>query len=230
MSQLLTYKYANITKSSSPIAYKSGGYYQRYLTVNGQDLANTGIDCETCLFYLEVSGGDIKRSEEISNRLNQGLTDINPEMINELSAIIPRGRYFVSLLKIYPRIKKNNEDKEYYKVGSRTFRNVKKIEEYLAPIQKIDALNSDRINEYVASLHAGKMPIALSLSFLDLKRPLNEVYYEETSLFSHFLIDGHHKVHASYLAKKPILLLSFLSIDYSFSKLDDMKRVLNELK
>ncbi|MCM3142322.1 hypothetical protein [Brevibacillus sp. MER 51] len=68
MSKLLSYKEIRISSSTSPIAYKQAGYRQRFLTIEGKEIANTGIDCETCLFYADVSGMDMKSATKISNR------------------------------------------------------------------------------------------------------------------------------------------------------------------
>ncbi|WP_254495257.1 hypothetical protein [Brevibacillus sp. RS1.1] len=68
MSKLLSYKEIHIRSSTSPIAYKQAGYRQRFLTIEGKEIANTGIDCETCLFYASASGMDMKSATKISNK------------------------------------------------------------------------------------------------------------------------------------------------------------------
>lgn len=58
-------------------------------------------------------------------------------------------------------------------------------------------------------------PTALSISFLDIKYLLN--HFDEVWVYSHFLLDGHHKMFAANKAKKAMTLLSFLSMDESFA-------------
>ncbi|WP_157128149.1 hypothetical protein [Brevibacillus parabrevis] len=49
MTQMVSYinDFA-IRDSTLPIEDKRAGYHQRYLTIKGEEIANTGIDCETC--------------------------------------------------------------------------------------------------------------------------------------------------------------------------------------
>ncbi|UED72818.1 hypothetical protein [Brevibacillus sp. DP1.3A] len=91
MSKLLSYKEISIRSSTSPIEYKRAGYRQRYLTIEGKDIANTGIDCETCLFYAIASGMDMKNSTKISNKLNQGIITLDQDFMSDLSCLIPNG-------------------------------------------------------------------------------------------------------------------------------------------
>ncbi|MFC8686208.1 hypothetical protein [Brevibacillus porteri] len=104
---------------------------------------------------------------------------------------------------------------EYYKAGLRNISSLKKIEEYIVPIQSSESLNLKAVNEYIESMNVKETPTALSISFLDIKYPLN--HYDEIWVYSHFLLDGHHKMYAANKAKKAITLLSFLSIDESFA-------------
>ncbi|WP_409178552.1 hypothetical protein [Brevibacillus fortis] len=104
---------------------------------------------------------------------------------------------------------------EYYKAGLRNISSMKKIEEYIVPIQSSESLNHVAINDYVERVNVEETPTALSISFLDIKYPLN--HFDEIWVYSHFLLDGHHKMFAADKAQKPITLLSFLSIDESFA-------------
>ncbi|WP_409178551.1 hypothetical protein [Brevibacillus fortis] len=50
MSKLLSYKEIRISSSTSPIEYKQAGYRQRYLTIEGKEIANTGIIVKPVFF------------------------------------------------------------------------------------------------------------------------------------------------------------------------------------
>ncbi|MBY0051605.1 hypothetical protein [Brevibacillus agri] len=65
-------------------------------------------------------------------------------------------------------------------------------------------------------IDSNETPTALGISFLDIKRPLHDKK-EEVWIYSHFLLDGHHKMFAAAEAKKAIGLLAFLSLDESFA-------------
>ncbi|MGF9904916.1 hypothetical protein [Brevibacillus porteri] len=215
MSKLLSYKEIRISSSTSPIEYKQAGYRQRYLAIEGKEIANTGIDCETCLFYAEASGMDMKNATKISNKLNQGIHTLDQDFMSDLSCLIPNGHYIATLLKVYPRVKREAYGTEYYKAGLRNISSMKKMEEYIVPIQSSESLNPIALNDYIERVNVEETPTALSISFLDIKYPLN--HFDEIWVYSHFLLDGHHKMFAADKAQKPITLLSFLSIDESFA-------------
>ncbi|MCC8435935.1 hypothetical protein HP567_015430 [Brevibacillus sp. M2.1A] len=227
MSKLLSYKEIRISSSTSPIAYKQAGYRQRFLTIEGKEIANTGIDCETCLFYADVSGMDMKSPTKISNKLNQGINTLDEDFMSDLSCLIPNGHYIATLLKVYPRMKREAYGTEYYKAGLRNISSMKKIEEYIVPIQSSESLNHVAINDYVERVNVEETPTALSISFLDIKYPLN--HFDEIGVYSHFLLDGHHKMFAANKAKKAITLLSYLSIDESFANKEQLGNIFQVL-
>ncbi|MGK5508151.1 hypothetical protein [Brevibacillus formosus] len=227
MSKLLSYKEIHIRSSTSPIEYKRADYRQRYLAIEGKEIANTGIDCETCLFYADVSGMDMKTTTKISNKLNQGINTLDQDFMSDLSCLIPNGHYIATLLKVYPRMKRQAVGTEYYKAGLRNISSMKKVEEYIVPIQSSESLNHVAINDYIERVNVDEIPSALSISFLDIKYPLN--HFDEIWVYSHFLLDGHHKMFAADKAQKAITLLSFLSIDESFANKEQLEKLFQVL-
>ncbi|EJL28694.1 hypothetical protein [Brevibacillus sp. BC25] len=227
MSKLLSCKEISIHSSTSPIEYKRAGYRQRFLTIEGKEIANTGIDCETCLFYADSSGMDMKNATRISNKLNQGINTLDQDFMSDLSCLIPNGHYIATLLKVYPRMKREAYGTEYYKAGLRNISSLKKIEEYIVPIQPSESLNPIAINDYKDRVNVKETPTALSISFLDIKYPLN--HYDEVWVYSHFLLDGHHKMFAADKAQKAVTLLSFLSIEESFANKEHLEKLFQVL-
>ncbi len=219
-----------ISDSTSPIEYKRAGYHQRYLTINGEEIANTGIDCETCLFYVEVSGAEWKNPRGISANLNNGLTELNHDFVSELSCIVPNGQYVVALFKAYPRLKRQADGSEYYQIGSRRVGSGKKIEEYIVPIQPSGSLDQSVIEKYMKTGKGNVNPTAVCVSFLDTKFPLNDIHFDELWLHTHYLLDGHHKMFAAAHAKMPVSMLSFLSIDESFASRAQIDKLIQALR
>ncbi|CAI8847247.1 hypothetical protein EMIT07CA2_20193 [Brevibacillus sp. IT-7CA2] len=160
MSKLLSYKESRFSSSTSPIEFKQAGYRQRYLAIEGKEVANTGIDCETCLFYADVSGMDMKNSTKISNKLNQGINTLDQDFMSDLSCLIPNGHYIATLLKEYPRVKREAYGTEYYKAGLRNISSLKKIEEYIVPIQPSESLYPIAINGYKDRVNVKETPTA----------------------------------------------------------------------
>ncbi|WP_134684378.1 hypothetical protein [Brevibacillus migulae] len=231
MSKLLLSKSINISSSSSSLGISEADYYQRYLTIDGHKIASTGIFCETCLFLFEILGEPKCNSYSISNLLNQGESNISDSLVTELTAIFPNGRFSVLLLKVYPRFKKqSNVRGEYYRIGSREIGFSKKIVEYIVPFQKGETLDESTVNDYMKELEMGLVPTALAISFLDIKYPQNDFIYVERWEMSHYLLDGHHKMLAAAKAKRPITLISFLSLDRSYSDQNHIEKLLKVLK
>ncbi|UED72817.1 hypothetical protein [Brevibacillus sp. DP1.3A] len=122
-------------------------------------------------------------------------------------------------------MKREAHGTEFYKAGKRNISSLKKIEEYIVPIQPSESLNPIAINDYKDNVK--ETPTALSISFLDIKYPLN--HYDEIWVYSHFLLDGHHKMFAADKAHKAISLLSFLSIEESFANMEQLEKLFQVL-
>nr|MCW2727147.1 hypothetical protein [Aeromicrobium sp.] len=71
---------------------------------------------------------------------------------------------------------------------------------------------------YAEKLTTSATPTAVAVSTLDVCQPAMDTastdYYAHWGL-SHFLLDGHHKMHAAADSGRPIRLLSLLSLDGS---------------
>lgn len=148
----------------------------------------------------------------------------NQQSLQDLACVLLLG---ADHMKVYPRMKREAVGSEYYKAGLRNISSMKKIEEYKVPIQSSESLNHVAINDYVERVNVEETPTALSISFLDIKYPLND--FDEIWVYSHFLLDGHHKMFAADKAQKAITLLSFLSIDESFANKEQLEKLFQVL-
>lgn len=87
--------------------------------------------------------------------------------------------------------------------------------EFIIPITNPDLLDHERVVFYRDRFVAGAESTALSISVLDIKGPATwegDPAVNEHWCLAHYLLDGHHKIHAASLARKPITLLSFLDV------------------
>lgn len=72
-----------------------------------------------------------------------------------------------------------------------------------------------RVAHFADSLRHSDRPTAVAVSLLDIAQPANTEgpdYYAHWNL-THFLLDGHHNVHAAAQIGRPLQLLSLLSVD-----------------
>jgi hypothetical protein len=86
------------------------------------------------------------------------------------------------------------------------------------------------VSDYVRRLESGDTPRAVSISLLDVKGPADwEAKIDPTEhwIFSHYLIDGHHKVCAAHQAGRPIRLLNFVSCTKGISTREQTQEALS---
>jgi hypothetical protein len=89
--------------------------------------------------------------------------------------------------------------------------------ELVLPIFSDRDLSSRTVREYQRSITNGEQPTALAISLvqqrLRMEGPGGEVPTDVCLI--HFLLDGHHKIKAAAKIRRPIKLLSFLSLNES---------------
>ena len=95
-------------------------------------------------------------------------------------------------------------------------------------------LDQKTLAEYEVSYSRNVMPTAVSISVLDVKEPVQWDGPKDIRshwCLAHYLIDGHHKVYAAVEEKKPLTLISFLSVSEGVSsaeEIDELVAVLSD--
>jgi hypothetical protein len=87
--------------------------------------------------------------------------------------------------------------------------------EFIIPFTNHRLLDHETVEFYRDRFVGGAESTALSISVLDIKGPATwegKPVVNEHWCLAHYLLDGHHKIHAASLARKPITLLSFLDV------------------
>lgn len=251
-------KYAN-EKTTSVISFETSGggdweLWDRYISIEGKRAYHIGNVCETCEFFFERLEGANKNisPQELSNKFYNGLVNIKSSFLDKISEIIPSGNYMVALIEIKPRLVQIGSDADYFSKEQvecwgidsfwglphyprvKYYRGTDKILdfsqelfEFIAPMKPENWLNIDAVDKYRKVIRGGNKPTALSISILDIKAQ----YDKELShwCMTHYLIDGHHKVYASFLEDKPITLLSFISLEQGVSTSKDIEELLVNL-
>ncbi len=249
---LLDKSETNITGSSSIIGFTTEGgarwkVWDRYLTIDGKKAFHIGNICGTCSFFFERMEGANQsvNADEVIDKLNGGLTHLDPSVVNALTQIIPDGRYKILLQLVQPHLVKPGEKSdyfageqvalwgidgfwgmphspktEYYRLKTKQMTDGRGLFEFLVPTFPHNWLDQNRLSEYLTALQDDARPTAVALSILDIKSPAD---WEEgvpiTShwCLAHYLIDGHHKVYAAAMENKPLTLVSFLAINQGVS-------------
>lgn len=227
----------------------------RYLTIDGTPAFQIGYSCGTCGLVLRRQHsvpGETLSVHAVRDRLNAGLDDLDPQVIEAFSAQLPIGEYLVLLLEVAPRLVHpgtaddyfavgtgegavcwRNEEFEYsiepantpyYRLGKRAFGSGDELFEFGVPMTNPTGLDHDTVGHYADddSVH----PTAVALGLLDVEGPWFRSI-EHWGLF-HFLLDGHHKMLAAATADRPLRLLSFVAAAHSLAT-DEQLLGLSEL-
>lgn len=255
----------NISNSKSILSFETMGggswdVWDRYLAVEGKNAFHIGNVCGTSDFFFEktdLSNRSISPNK-VANELNEGINQLNQDVINTLGLIFPNGKYQVMLLEISPSLVFPGEKSdyfsheqvelwgidglsgvphspktEYYRLATENLNNKVGFYEFLIPLFPYDSLDKDRVEFYRKLIRNGAKPTAVGISVYDIKEPADwegDKAITSHHCLAHYLIDGHHKVYASVLENKPITLVSFLATEQGASSENDVKELLHGYK
>jgi hypothetical protein len=242
MSLLLDTLHGNFGGPTSPLGFETSGddswpVWNRYLTLNGKRAYEVGNVCSTCAFFFERLGGangSIDPGPGRVEQLAQGLTALDPALINHLGAMMPPRDYSVSLLNLSPQAVTLGspgdyfvtEQQEtwgangfwnlphypkvpYYRLPERRLSPTRRLFEFVIPMYPRSWLKTDRLDEYRRALASNRKPTAVAVSLLDIKQPHDSP--DEHWCLAHYIVDGHHKIEAASLEGQSLSLLSFLA-------------------
>lgn len=213
------------------------------------------LGCGTCQFLFQRLEGanDTLSIPALTQRLTEGLQDLDDDVIRDFSMLLPRGDYLPLLLSIEPQMRLPSGPGDYFAeeqiatwgVDSfwglpeyprtayyRTFETPVTQEahlfEFVVPMLPPAWSDKTTVAEYAARLSESSSPTAVAVSTLDVCQPATDThsqdYYEHWGL-THFLLDGHHKMRAAAETGRPLRLLSLLSLEASLSSPQQIARV-----
>jgi len=228
--------------------------WDRFLTVDGKKVYHLGNICQTCQFLFErLDGANTSVNiESAVDALAAGVRTIADPVVAELAAGLPKDDYLVCLSEATPQLVVPGQPDDYfvneqvalwginqfwnlphdprvpyYRAGEMNLGNGKKLFHFVIPMFPENWLDKKVVSEYVQRFEAGDSPTAVSISLLDIKGPATwqgEIDPTEHWVFSHFLVDGHHKVCAAREARRPVRLLNFISCTRGISTPDEIEQ------
>jgi hypothetical protein len=198
--------------------------------------------CDTCQFLFERAEGASQTLSvsSLADRLTQGLSGLEPDIIDRFGELLPQGDYLPLLVRIEPRLVFPGKAGDYFSeeqvdtwgINSfwglpeyprtpyyRTFDvvvgNDGHFFEFAVPMVPPFYNDPDRVIEYRERLRASSQPTVVALSILEVRAPAvappTSLYYKHWTL-AHFVLDGHHKLQAAAETSRPLQLLSLLSL------------------
>jgi hypothetical protein len=227
---------------------------RRVLSLDEEPAYNLSFWCGTCPFLFErLEGANHTLSmDELQVRLNEGLDEVEHDVLQRFGALLPHGRYLPLLLEVTPRLVQPGKDGDYFSEEHlatwgisdfwglpeyphtayyRTFETPVDDEshlfEFVVPMLPPAWDDQERVAEHVGRLAGSSRPTAVAVSTLDVCQPAMDRgtdYYRHWCL-THFLLDGHHKMHAAAASGKALRLLSLLSVEGSLAADQDVAAI-----
>jgi hypothetical protein len=233
--------------------------FDRYLTIGGERAYHMGNICGTCDFVFErLKGANQKVSPAaIGDGLRRGVHSLADELVATVAGVLPRGAYRPTLLEVTPMLVQpggpadyftheqvelfgidtfwslpHDPRTEYYRDASPALGHGRQLFEFVVPMVPSSWLRAEAVAEYEDDLNSSEQPTAFALSVLDVKGPANwqgDPPVTEHWCLVHYLLDGHHKMHAAARTRRPVTLLSFLATGESIAtsaQIEDALRAL----
>ncbi len=228
---------------------------RRLMFLDGAPAYELSFPCGTCQFLFRRMEGsnDTLPVEELRERLAVGLEELDEHVVTSFGQLLERGTYLPLLLTVQPRLVAPAQPGDYFAeeqlstwgVDSfwglpeyprtayyRTFEtNVSgegHLYEFLVPMLPPAWDDRTRVADYVERLADSSASTAVAVTTLDIcapaVAPAGSDWHEHWGL-THFLLDGHHKVHAAAAAERPVRLLSLLSVESSLAAPEQVARL-----
>jgi hypothetical protein len=193
---------------------------------------------------------------ETAEALRKGVASLSNPVVETVGAGLPQEEYLAFLGEatvrlVYPsgegdyfseeQIALWGEDKfwclphdpriPYFRAGESEIGESRVLFNFVVPMYPTKWLTFKAPSEFERGLRDAGTGTALALSILDVRSPADWVGGEapdpvEHWCFTHYLIDGHHKLHAASEAGKPLSILSFVALGHSASSRDEIKQAI----
>ena len=219
---------------------------RRVLAVDGEPAFELSSWCGTCpvLFRRQQGATQTLAQAALTDRLTAGLDALDDDVLDTVGSLLPPGSYLPLLLTVTPRLTRPVEDGDYFageQVATwgidafwglpenprtpyyRTFEtavdDAAHLYEFVVPMVPPSWDDPATVAAHAGRLATSDRPTAVAVATLDVMRPAmdhGEDPYAHWGL-THFLLDGHHKVHAAAETGRALRLLSLVSVGDSLA-------------
>lgn len=177
---------------------------------------------------------------------------MDEKVIDRFATLLPRGSYLPLLLSVTPRlihpVKEGDYFAEeqvatwgingfwglpeyphtaYYRTFDTRVDDESHLFEFVVPMLPPASNDRETVAQHIARLETSARPTAVAVSTLDVCQPAMDYgtdYYSHWGL-THFLLDGHHKMHAAAASGQSLRLLSLLSVEGSLAAAEQVAAV-----
>jgi hypothetical protein len=201
--------------------------------------------------------GAIAGPEALGTRLRAGVDRLDEELLALVRPILPADNYTALLLEIAPALVTPGSAGDYfhnelpalwgidtfsglphhpriayYRTPTVSLPDHAAFFEFLVPLTPPSWLDADVVASHADALRAGVRPTALALTVLDVKQPADWDGDPEVTAhwcLAHYLLDGHHRVHAAAATAVPTRLLAFVPLGQSGASDEHLARLVDVL-
>lgn len=228
---------------------------RRLLFLDGAPAFELSFWCGTCqfLFKREPGANETVSLPDVEARLAQGIDGLDATIVDTFAALLPLGEYVPLLLEVQPRLVRPLEPGDYFAEEQISTWGVEPfwglphypqtpyyrsyeaaidadshLFEFIVPMVPPSWNDREQVLAHGRRLLASSRPTAVAVSTLDVCAPAED--WQSTDYFAHwglthFVLDGHHKLEAAAENRRPLQLLSLLSIDGSLADAERVERV-----
>lgn len=185
--------------------------------------------------------------ESTAEALRAGVQSLNDEVVDVIGRGLPEGEYLAALAETpvqqafpgddhdyfsHEVIKLWGEDTfwclphnpriPYYRAGDQDLGQGRRLFNFIVPMFPAKWLTMTTVDKYVEALRTKASGTAVAIAVLEVRSPGNSAgdpkpQVVEHWCLTHYLLDGHHKLHAASETGKPLQLLSFIALTEGIS-------------
>jgi hypothetical protein len=226
---------------------------RRVLALDGVPAFELSFWCTTCGYLFERrEGADNTLSlAELQDRLTAGVVGLDRDVIDSFAQVLSRGNYIPMLLTVTPHLIHPMREGDYFAeeqvvmwgldgfTGLPQFPKTPYYRTFDAPMDATSHLfefvvpmtpptwdNSAQVSQFEQVLRTSSAPTAVALSTLDVCAPAEQRgdTWGTHWVLTHFLLDGHHKMHAAANTGRPLQLLCLLDTSAGLAEPEQVTR------
>ncbi len=255
------HKWIKTGSSNSRLQFETESF-TRYLVLDGKRAYTLGLCCQTCSLLFERLPGANQTAEieATAEALRAGVNSLSDEVVDIIGKGLPKGEYAALLADTpvrqtspgdasdyfsHEQIELWGEDNfwclphdpriSYFRAGDRDLGQGRRLFNFIVPMFPTKWLSMTTAEEYKEALRTKGSGTAISIAVLEIRSPWdggpNPEVVEHWCL-THYLLDGHHKLHAASETGKQLQLLSFIALSEGIStreQVDEAAAVLSSL-
>jgi hypothetical protein len=194
-----------------------------------------------------------------AEKLREGICSLDEKVVESIGLGLPEGEFCVLLAEAPVRQVRPGDSQDYfvneqialwgednfwclphdprvpyYRAGDHDLGKRRRLFNFVVPMFPTKWLTMTTVSKYMETLRTKGSGTALSLAVLDVKSPADWDGNHESGpvehwCLTHYLVDGHHKLHAASESEKPLRLLSFLALSGGVSTREDVEEAVGSM-